>query len=368
MEKKDFSGMKFNRLTVIGNAPSRKEPSGGVDRRVMVKCDCGTEKDLSWRSVKRGKIKSCGCLAKELKIDIKENQKFTHWTVLKETNGYFDKKGEKTDRTFLCKCVCGKERNVNLRSLVSKQSKSCGCYGLPKKEKIKKVKIIPEDTAEEQWKESYTFPGYYISTLGKVYAYDTQIFLNQKNKNCIYIKDKQTTIIKEMYRTFYGAYDEEHIELYYDGEVRAENIKTREKNTVRKKKLEGVYRSIKMRCNDPRNKSYVVYGAKGIKIEESFNTFIKFFDWAINNGYEEGLEIDRIESDKGYCSSNCRFITKEENNLRNKNINLTIKDVHWIRSDEFSYEEALHRFTCSYNVIRNIREYRTFKNVPPPLN
>ena len=49
--------------------------------------------------------------------------------------------------------------------------------------------------------------------------------------------------------------------------------------------------------------------------------------------------------------------------LNQVNINLTLEDVAWIRSEDFSLGEALEKFTCSEYVIMNIREYKTFKNL-----
>ena len=48
---------------------------------------------------------------------------FEHWTVIVS--------GEKTRRSqlYLCRCVCGKEKNVCGRALVRRESKSCGCRG-----------------------------------------------------------------------------------------------------------------------------------------------------------------------------------------------------------------------------------------------
>jgi hypothetical protein len=122
---------------------------------------------------------------------------------------------------------------------------------------------------------------------------------------------------------------------------------------------------MKFRCTEPNCKDYSNYGGRGIKIEESFDTFRKFFDWSINNGYntEDKLSIDRINNDGNYSSNNCRWITKSENILNQKNVNLTIEDVNWIRSDEFTLEEALNKLKCSKYTIMNIREYRTFKDV-----
>jgi hypothetical protein len=53
----DITGLKFNRLTVLGRAGH--VPSGGVCWRV--RCDCGTEKSVMGQALKSGDTKSCGC-------------------------------------------------------------------------------------------------------------------------------------------------------------------------------------------------------------------------------------------------------------------------------------------------------------------
>ena len=58
------------------------------------------------------------------------------------------------------------------------------------------------------------------------------------------------------------------------------------------------------------------YGAKGIKVCDEWDDFLKFKTWALNNGYEENLTIDRIDPAKNYEPSNCRWITREENSKR----------------------------------------------------
>lgn len=68
------------------------------------------------------------------------------------------------------------------------------------------------------------------------------------------------------------------------------------------------------RCYDPRNNQYHNYGGKGITIcDEWLSSLDSFYNWAINNGYEDGLTIDRIDSNKNYEPSNCRWITRSLN-------------------------------------------------------
>lgn len=49
--------------------------------------------------------------------------------------------------------------------------------------------------------------------------------------------------------------------------------------------------------------------------------FINFYNWAINNGYNDELTLDRIDNKKDYCTGNCRWVTlKEQANHRTNNV------------------------------------------------
>ena len=70
---------------------------------------------------------------------------------------------------------------------------------------------------------------------------------------------------------------------------------------------------------------YKHYGARGIVVcDEWKNNFEPFYDWAMTNGYEENLTIDRIDTNGNYEPSNCRWATmKEQSNNRRNNRTLT---------------------------------------------
>ena len=93
------------------------------------------------------------------------------------------------------------------------------------------------------------------------------------------------------------------------------------KYKVRNRKLYFVWRDIKMRCDDISNKRY---GGRGITICNEWLNFDNFALWALNNGYKEGLSIDRINNDGNYEPSNCRWITMKEQ-CRNKSTNILIE-------------------------------------------
>ena len=81
------------------------------------------------------------------------------------------------------------------------------------------------------------------------------------------------------------------------------------------KTLMSRYKHMKERCYNPNSKSYNRYGGRGIKVcKEWLDNYQAFEDWAIENGFEETLAIDRINNDGDYEPSNCRFVTLKENN------------------------------------------------------
>lgn len=74
------------------------------------------------------------------------------------------------------------------------------------------------------------------------------------------------------------------------------------------KHLRNAYHNMLRRCYDPRHISYPRYRALGVADEwrDSWHTFR---DWAIQNGFQDGLSLDRIDGELGYAPSNCRWTT-----------------------------------------------------------
>jgi hypothetical protein len=89
-------------------------------------------------------------------------------------------------------------------------------------------------------------------------------------------------------------------------------------------KLYRIWAEMKARCCNPKQQFFHRYGGRGITVcEEWIDDFKAFHDWAMDNGYREGLQIDRIDNNKGYFPDNCRFVTCQEN-ANNKETNLML--------------------------------------------
>lgn len=99
-----------------------------------------------------------------------------------------------------------------------------------------------------------------------------------------------------------------------------------------KTKLYTVWRGMKERCTNPNHKNYNLYKDKWYPGWDASDDFI---NWANENGYQEGLTIDRIDSTKGYDPENCQFITAKEN---------TIKGNKERRLKTYEYKDGQH--TC----------------------
>ena len=107
---------------------------------------------------------------------------------------------------------------------------------------------------------------------------------------------------------------------------------------------------MKQRCYNSNNKDYPDYGERGITIcREWKNDFKAFYDWAINNGYAENLEIERIDNNENYEPSNCKWATRKEqnNNTRHNHYIELNGEIHtmkeWAKIIGLSYQTLSSR-------------------------
>ena len=203
-------------------------------------------------------------------------EKFGKWTVISPAPDKICPSGQRR-KQWLCECECGTRRVVQAENLTQGVSRSCGC-------------------AKER-----DFMG---KRFGRLQVLE---FSHSENgRRCwrcrcdcgkeVVISSKQLTAGVESC----GC---------KKGQIGAKSKGGR---------IYRIFTGMKNRCYDANATSYKNYGGRGITIcDEWLSDFWSFYNWALENGYRDGLTIDRIDNDKGYSPNNCRWATKAEQN-RNK--------------------------------------------------
>lgn len=132
------------------------------------------------------------------------------------------------------------------------------------------------------------------------------------------------------------------------------------------RRLSNILSTMKQRCYNKNDEHYKNWGARGITIcDEWLKDSDAFIIWAINNGYKDGLQIDRIDINGNYEPSNCRWITNRENSWnKTNNRKLTYKGKEYCFS-EFCYKfniknrpKAYYRYFNRGDSIENILNQR----------
>lgn len=95
------------------------------------------------------------------------------------------------------------------------------------------------------------------------------------------------------------------------------------------------------RCH-PAHSQNKYYYKKGIAVCLEWKNFNAFEKWAINNGFEEGLELDRKNNSLGYYPENCRFVTKTVN-MRNRDTTFKC----YIDGDNIAFMDLCERYNIS---------------------
>lgn len=115
----DITGIKYNRLTAI--SLSEKRGSHG-EYYWNCECECGNKTVVRSDCIRKGSIKSCGCISYPNLI----GKQFNKLTVISDT-------GKRTigrkagERIWSCKCDCGKTTEISTSRLTKFRTKSCGC-------------------------------------------------------------------------------------------------------------------------------------------------------------------------------------------------------------------------------------------------
>lgn len=108
---------------------------------------------------------------------------------------------------------------------------------------------------------------------------------------------------------------------------------------------------MKERCYKTYFKNYKNYGGRGIGVcDEWLNNFDVFYEWAIDNDYDDTLTIDRIDVNGNYETSNCRWVDmKTQQNNRTNNIYVFVK------GEKLTMKQACEKYHKDYT--NELRRY-----------
>lgn len=134
----------------------------------------------------------------------------------------------------------------------------------------------------------------------------------------------------------------------------------------KKEHLYMVWCTMKQRCLNPNNKQYAYYGGRGIAIcDEWVNDYSAFREWATDNGYQKGLQIDRIDNDGNYEPSNCRWVDRiTQSNNKSSNIVLEYNGKsqtlqQWSEEIGVSTDALYYRYHEGKSAEEILRKYDT---------
>ena len=113
--------------------------------------------------------------------------------------------------------------------------------------------------------------------------------------------------------------------------------------------IHNVWDCMKDRCFNPKKDGFQRYGGRGISVCDEWlgeHGFENFYQWAVTHGYDETLQIDRIDNDGNYCPENCRWVPAKIN-MRNRSVNHFI-ETPWGR---MTIAEYVERIDGDYNLV-----------------
>ena len=116
--KVDLTGQRFGKLVVLGDSGER-DSSGNVMWTCL--CDCGNQITRRSNRLRIKKNTSCGCVKRQYSVEDISGKRFGKLTAIKDTG-----KRSYNSVVWECLCDCGKKKELTVNHLRG-GTKSCGC-------------------------------------------------------------------------------------------------------------------------------------------------------------------------------------------------------------------------------------------------
>jgi len=114
--------------------------------------------------------------------------------------------------------------------------------------------------------------------------------------------------------------------------------------------LATVWKDMMRRCNNTNRHEYKNYGGRGICVDSSWSDYYQFEKDMLGT-YAKGLTLDRIDNDGNYSKSNCRWVSRaDQNRNTRRNIRIVYKGV----------SDTVRNWVTFFNIKRSTFEMRLF--------
>ena len=232
-------------------------------------------------------------------------------------------------RVWECICECGVTVKVRQPNLRSGNTKSCGCYGRDSAQirltdltgsqfgrltVLQEAEVVVSKTGKSKWR----------SWLCKCSCGETTRVM-------------QTNLVRGLSESC-GCLSREVATKHSMSGTRQYNI----------------WKGMKSRCDYESNPKFHLYGGRGVAYHSKWTTFEGFWE-DMQEGYEDGLTLDRVDPDGDYDKENCRWVTTElqNRNLRKSELNTSgVTGVYW--------DESRQRWMAGCTGLNGERIFKTF--------
>lgn len=139
------------------------------------------------------------------------------------------------------------------------------------------------------------------------------------------------------------------------------NRTPRTTHDYREHPLYDVWKGMKARCSNKKHSSYKNYGGKGVYVcKEWADDFFAFYNWALQNGWKQGMQIDKDThtGKKCYSPETCRVVTNKENSRNTSHCKLSLLKAKEIRESSLSVQELAKIYNVHTSTINKVLKFK----------